>query len=190
MKQQLNIIDLDKTLLKVDSLRLFYVWVAKKNLLILFWFLLRTLRILSSKKLKLKIYTETQNISPNQLDEFINSLDKYIDDKVIQHINNNTQPNSKTIILSASFHFYVAPFSQKIGYTGFGSQLSDNTFFHLYANNKIDFLRKNFPDNQYQYNYAISDHSSDIPLLKLFKNSFLVKSINQQTEITPIKQVQ
>ena len=176
------VVDFDRTLIKCDSVKLLIKKMKKPKLY--YYGLLRKLRLLTKSKFAEKVtnffFSYTEN---NGIDKINEILLPMINDKVLSHINNFKKTNSEIIILSASPNCYIKSISSKMGFKGFGSNIMDNSFHYMYHKNKIKFILVNYPASEYVYQYAISDHKSDIELLCKFNRKFLVKHLNSIIEL-------
>ena len=180
LKQKINVIDLDGTLIPFDSFRTFILYFIKKG----DWFIilltsLRVLRLVTAKRYKylcLKYLNKkkTNNISiiyERIAEEVFKSISQPIYDKILTHSN-----NAINVLCSASPHGYVSLVAKKLGWMGYGSYYAEGKFLYLYGTAKKDFIIENFPPSKYDYHFAISDSTSDLELLKSFHQFELVKA--------------
>jgi phosphoserine phosphatase len=171
--EKIVVVDLDKTLLIIDSFNLFLsVQLKKRPLKTALLRILRKLRLISLSKLKeLSGKYIYDKLPEEEKKSFIKSLNNYINKKILNKINSEYGKSCRIIIISASPDEYVKVFAASIGWEGFGSYTDNSTsrFIHLHGKGKSDFLLKYFPADKYTYEYSISDSQSDLPLLKLFK---------------------
>lgn len=172
MKKKINVIDLDKTLIPYDSFRLLIKEkIFDLNFFVIQLTIIRVLRFISSNKYKKRIikhfslkYNDTYFIS------FADKRLNDIDDKVLELIKNETKKNTINILLSASPNIFVKHIILKLGWVGKGSYFDqEDKFIHLYGENKINWLLTHYKPDDFIYNFAISDSSSDENLLLLFK---------------------
>ncbi len=174
MTQQINVIDLDKTLIPYDSFRL----LIKEKIFDLDFFvirltILRVFKLKSSKKYKKQIirhfslkYDEVYFIS------FAEKILNDIDNEVLELVKKETKKDTVNILLSASPNFFVRHIILKLGWMGKGSYFDkEEKFIHLYDENKINWLLTHYKPSDFIYNFAISDSSSDENLLSLFKTN-------------------
>ncbi|MFW9990166.1 MAG: HAD family hydrolase [Candidatus Odinarchaeota archaeon] len=176
--KELNVIDFDRTLIHVDSFRLYVIHGIKKfRMGFLLYTLLRIVRIINAKTLKEKITRISIKNNYEDLSNFISSLLKLVNHSVLNSIYSRTNKNTINLICSASPDFYISVVANKLNMSGKGSYVdANNTFFHMYGKNKINYIISHFPPKEYKYNYAISDSKSDIELLDMFKNHTLHKN--------------
>lgn len=176
-KQAIIVVDLDKTLISVDSLR----YLILQNIFypkVLFYTVLRKLRLINRfffvKSVFHFIYKKKDTTYFNTfINEIMQKINKPVFDKVINMADNKTN----VILLSASPHYYVSKIAERVDWKGYGStfESSNNTLDnYLYGENKLQFLLKAFPSEKYFYKYAISDSKSDIALLHQFESYDLI----------------
>ena len=170
--KELNVIDFDKTLIPVDSFRLFVIHGIKKYYVgFILLSLLRSCRIISSSSFKNRIIKLSDCIDRNELYIFIDNIMELINPSVLKKINSYTNSNTINILCSASPDFYISPIAEKLNMIGKGSYITfDNKFYHMYGINKVKFLLSQFPQSDYTYKFAISDSESDLELLSMFED--------------------
>ena len=112
-----------------------------------------------------------------------NLLKEFINYSVIDFVQQYKQEYSEIVLLSASPISYIRPIANDFGYKGYGSYIYNNEFIYLYGVNKIKFLNSLFPAYKYDYYMAISDNTSDVGLLKLFKYQYLIDDKNNIYEL-------
>lgn len=175
--KELNVIDFDKTLVPVDSFRLYVIHNIKKfRIGFILYTLLRIVRIINAKTFKERITRISIKNNFDDLSNFISRLLQLIDRSVLDSIYSQTKKDTINLICSASPDFYISVIANKLNMIGKGSYIdSNNTFFHMYGKNKIDYIISYFPQKEYKYNYAISDSENDIELLAMFNNHTLHK---------------
>ena len=175
MSKNLFVIDLDKTLLKDNSVTILLKNI--KSLRLLFWGVLRKLHLISKYRY-LKCATRIidtfirRNGSQKVLALLKANLNTYVYDFIQQELIND----SLLIILSASPASYVKKFAKDLGFIGYGSYFDSNNFFYLYGTKKLAFINEKYPDKSYRYYLAISDSESDILLLSKFENRLILKN--------------
>ena len=174
MKQQLNVIDLDKTLLPYDSFRLMVKEkIFSVNLVVIRLTFARVIRLISACSYKEKMVKHLQlKYDETYFMNFAEERIKDIDTKVLELIKNHTTKKTTNILLSASPDLFVKHIIQKLHWVGKGSYIDeDENFVHLYGKKKIDWLLSQYKPTDFIYNFAISDSESDKDLLVLFKKS-------------------
>lgn len=172
----LNVIDLDKTLITIDSFR--YMVLKKMDFILLMLVFLRTLKIISrykftraaSKRLKKTLSNE------KNLEKLTQHLITKVNKAVLERLRQQSTGDTVTVILSASPQEYVTKFAEHFGFLGMGSRWEGEKFFHCYGANKKTYIEANFPKEDYIYNFAISDSKADNELLSLFKTGILYES--------------
>lgn len=174
MIRKINVIDLDKTLLTIDSLRQLLLYkLSCKMLKSIF---LRATHLISRSEFCANIVNNLDSVyfrDEFDLDNFLNLLMKHLDHKILELIKIHSDPLTENIILSASPDYYVSKLSEKLRMKGFGSKYEKEIFFHCYADNKILLLEELYPKNEFQYHMAISDSPSDINLLRNFQFPYI-----------------
>lgn len=173
-RPQINVIDLDLTLIPYDSFTdylhrpLHYPLTFLPGLMIIYLRKLRIITLHTQKKLSILLNNYTQ-----RYDEFVGQyskqlyshIDKNVYDQVMSHSNGSTI----NILCSASPEDYVKPLAKKLGWGCIASNFDENKKFnHVYGNRKVQLIKKVYPRHKYYYNFAISDSISDKSLLKLF----------------------
>ncbi len=172
-KDRLLVVDLDKTLLSVNSIRLFLLYTI--NLKIIISIIYRLLGIYDKNKFA-EILTLHAESNIRKIDVFVGKLKKYIRNDIISLINEYKGKSGKVVIISASPEIYVKKIAQSLGFQGIGSNFDDKRrFIHMHGEQKKQKVCSLFPTEQFVYWFAISDHISDSPLLDMFEHSFMVK---------------
>lgn len=173
IKKKLNVIDLDKTLIPFDSFRILIKnELYKMDLTIMLYTLLRVIRLFSMSRFKEKsiLYLE-RKYDENFYIEFANMLHKNIDQRVLLEIDKHSNFGTLNVLISASPDLYIKHLYFKLGWDGAGSFYEEGVFVHLYGPRKLKFVEDNYDSNLYDYNFAISDSSTDDRLLNRFQNS-------------------
>ena len=173
-KIKINVIDLDKTLISYDSFRVLVMREIKTGRTYVIWItFLRIVRLLPSGKYKEKVAKYLQKThNKTYFENFAATLYNNIDKEVLQLIDNYTETGTINILLSASPNFFVKYLIERLAWRGSGSFIDkENTFVHLYRKEKINWLAHHYTSDRYDYNFAISDSSTDDELLSLFQES-------------------
>jgi phosphoserine phosphatase len=179
--RKINVIDLDKTLISYDSFfKLYLIYLKKPNCFLLLFTIgiLRKLKIISASQFARIVY---QKISRQTNYEYLcrNLANKIIHDvnkDVVEMIKNHTDTDTINLLCSASPVDYVQLVAKAFDWLYAGSNIdSDGNFYHMYAENKLKFIKENFPETNYYYNFAISDSQTDSQLLSIFANKILYK---------------
>lgn len=165
----LNVLDLDGTLLPYDSFRL----LLRRNLnaRIAVIAALRRTKLLSRRRAA-ELFVHA--IAPLLEDErrmrtFLDDLVADVRVDVLSRVKTHTDQNTTNLLLSSSPEQYVAPLAAQLGFVGAGSRSAYGAFFHCFGPNKLVFLAERFPRSLYEYRFAVSDHPSDLPLLRCFQ---------------------
>ncbi len=172
MIKKINVIDLDKTLIPYDSFRgLVLMELRKMNIFLIWYTFLRLIRLNSMYMYKRKVCMFFEkNYSSSFFMNYALKLTKDIDEEVLEMVKNETNSNTTNILLSASPNIFVKYILESLKWEGSGSYFEDTgNFIHLYNKSKISWLKKNYEIDKYEYNFAISDSSSDYELLSLFE---------------------
>lgn len=177
MKNKINVIDLDKTLIPYDSFRLlvktelykFDVYVAS---LVMF----RKLKLIPNRKFKSKLVVHlTSKYEDDYFKKFAKKIYNDIDLKIINLVQEETDDFTVNVLLSASPNIFVRHLVKQLGWAGSGSYVdSYGKFIHLYGKEKIIWLGKTYQRDKYYYNFATSDSFSDYELLSLFNKNHKV----------------
>ena len=182
MKTPLNVFDLDGTILKTDSLKIFYLFLLRKRPHTSVYFALRFFRIWTSSRLKEGLYILAKELFQKHSKEFLSKMKSQTDEYIIQLLNKSINSEGKTIVISASYDFYVRAFCNELGCEGYGSYKAENgRFINLQGEKKVEFLKNHFPNDKYEYQFSVSDHLSDLNLLREFKDSHLAVRKEGQT---------
>ena len=171
--KELNVIDLDKTLISYDSFKKYVIFFLKnKNctLKILLLIILRKIRLLSLASFKRKIIeiARMDERYDEKMKIFSDDLYLEIDDSIKETIRNYTNNNTINVLCTASPEDYVKKLAMKMDWLYLCTTLHDDDFVHMYGEQKVVSIKSKFPKSKYNYNYAISDSNSDLGLLKLF----------------------
>lgn len=170
--KKINVIDLDKTLIPYDSFeKLVKKEIRHFNLIAIYLTILRVLRFIPPGNYKEKITNlMRKKYGKTYFVNFAKNLYNDIDSLVLEEVHKESDYNTINVIISASPDLYVNYLVEEMNWVGLGSYFDENKkFIHLHGIGKIIWLKENFPVEDFQYNLAISDSSSDDELLKLFK---------------------
>lgn len=168
----LNVVDLDKTLVSVDSFR--YLIFSNLNFKLLVLVILRKLKIISRDEFAKRAHRILNYLLLDEeaINKFVHFLTTKINKFVLQEVKNRSGAGQITIILSASPEEYVSRLANQLGFLGIGSHWQGERYFHCFGMNKIKYIKEKFPRKEYIYNFAISDSKQDEQLLHLFKTGF------------------
>lgn len=177
--KQINVIDLDDTLINFDSMR-YYLWynINYKNIFYVFILsLLKFLNIISYNKYIFKcviVFRKSNNYKDIIL-KLSNKIIESINKDVQKLIEINTNNETLNILCTASIDDYVLIVANHLGFEAICSTIQNNNFERMYGENKVKSITNIYPKNEFIYNFAISDSKSDLKLLKMFKSYELIE---------------
>ncbi len=176
--KNLAVIDLDNTLVSLDTMRL----LIKKNfsLALVRPIILRGLKLISRENFSESIHLFFKKKFSDQsfLSEFVDQVYSKIDYKILNLIEEKMAQDDVIILLSASPKEYVELLAKKLSWNGYGSYWDGGKYFHCYAENKLHLVSKIYSYNEYTYKFAVSDSKSDVKLLNMFHQGYLY--VNQE----------
>lgn len=181
MKKRINVIDLDNTLIKKDSLKLFVIMFLKRKgtfvpltLLILF----RLLGFINPAEFlkRMLIRVRKDKDYDRLVRDFSNRLFTYIDHRVYNQVMSKTDENTINVLCTASPADYVKYLAEKLNWHYIATTFANgnSSFNRIYGSAKVDAVMTMFPEETFDYSFAISDNESDMTLLRLF-NEFVIK---------------
>lgn len=180
--RKLNVIDLDKTLISYDSFfELYLIYLKKPNCFLLLSILgvLRKLKILTGYQFarfvyqKISVQTNYEYLCKELANKIINDVNL----EVIEMIKKHTDTDTINLLCSASPVDYVQLVAKSFDWLYVGSNIDiDGNFHHMYGENKLKYIKDNFPETNYNYNFAISDSQTDSQLLSIFATKILYKN--------------
>ena len=172
--KQLNVIDLDSTLLPYDSLS---AWVrrfrSKRDTALAFfwWSALRRLGLMNRSDFLRLVLVRARNAKGYEAftREFALDLVRDLDPKVQERIRTHSDPDTVNVLCSASPEDYVGLVAEALGWDYRASGFRESgEWEHVYGLQKAILIQRDFPREHFQYHYAIADSESDWPLLDLF----------------------
>lgn len=193
-KEKIAIFDLDYTILKTDSTILFLKEIIKLYpkfliylILMMLYAFLHLLKIINRTKFKEIVYKPLETLSSNQFNEFSVHLAKiclnYIKEGALKEIKKLQKKGFILIIATASPEFYVKLIAKHLNIKYFvGTKI-------IFVNNKLKIdgvnckkeeklkrlsLVINLEEVDLKNSFAYSDSYSDMPILKLVGNAYLV----------------
>jgi hypothetical protein len=182
VKNKINVIDLDGTILRYNSLTRYVVLCMshwRYFLPILFYSLLRLIRIIPRDVFQKNIVSRMRKIKTyeNEMKNFGKKLFHDLDASILRFVSDYTDEFTTNILCTASPEDYVKYLAEMLRWRYLSSTLDmvNDSFYHLYGENKITILKKHYPPHDYQYQLVISDSKSDSGLLKLFQIPYYVK---------------
>lgn len=175
--KRINVIDLDNTLIPFDSFRFFVLnKIRSGNVIAILYSILRKARFISTVNFKKGIILNTGLLNDTlTVNKIVSTALKSINPTIINMVKEHTNDNTINLLCSASPDVYVKKIAEHLNWTGCGSSINGKNFFHLWGQNKLKYIKTNFPQTDYLYNFAISDNESDIELLKKFRIWKLIK---------------
>jgi len=177
LKINLIVVDLDHTLIGVDSFNLYMKKKIKQGSIpALFLKLLRVLRLISLETYK-KLSTAWLVKKDPSLEIHIERIKKKLNEALLSKLKTDyPSDDDKIIIMSASPHNYVKHLGEQLQLEAHGSHFNeDGAWVHLHRKGKISFLKQVFPETKFTYKYAISDSPTDSGFLSLFEQSDLIE---------------
>jgi phosphoserine phosphatase len=165
----LNVVDLDHTLIKIDSFRI----LVQRNMGLRMIGLMagRVTGLLNRSRFSGKA---AQLVEPKlhetaYRESFLDELEGQIDSRITAMLSEADGSETTTLILSASPQLYVLPFAKRLGFDGAGSTWEPDGYFHCRGIRKKEYLLRHYPTDQFEYGLAIGDSPSDRPMLDLFE---------------------
>jgi len=181
MKKRINVIDLDNTLIRKDSLKLFVMMFLKRKKTLIPLSLLSLLRLLGfidpAEFLKrLLILVRKDREYDRLVKDFSDRLFTYIDPDLFNQVLTKTDENTINVLCTASPSDYVKFVAEKLNWHYIASTFAkgNSSFTRMYGSAKVDAILTIFPKEMFDYSFAISDNASDLALLRLF-DEFLIK---------------
>ncbi|WP_346235350.1 HAD-IB family hydrolase [Lysinibacillus telephonicus] len=200
MNKKIAFFDIDKTIIKKDSMFLF-VWFGLKKrprtfpvlLPIFFFTILYTLRLISSKRVKEYYFYSIKFLKEEDLHEFYLMLKKHIFIEAMEELQSRKNEGCYNLLVSASPYAYVKYFKE-IPYVDdvIGTELVIKNDFYINRINgdnckgeeKVRKIEKHLKQLGYvidfNNSYAYSDSLSDLPMLALVRNSFIVNGKSKE----------
>lgn len=180
--------DLDKTIIKKDSLVPFIIFYVSKRPLRIFYFLfillcalLYKIKIIGNQKIKEIVSGIFKNESVSNMSELaLMFVEKYIPSlyyqNAIEAIGNHKKKGDRIIMVTASYLFYAEHIAKKLGFDKcIASELWRHGHIYtgrLYGKNchgiekRHRLLSEGFRENEGAASFAYSDSHSDLPLFK------------------------
>ncbi|MGE5425223.1 MAG: HAD family hydrolase [Syntrophothermus sp.] len=175
--KDLIVLDFDKTLIPFDSFRKYLlIWLKHFPFFISGLIISRKLRTLSLKEMKESLIIKIRNHKNfNRINvSFAKYLVAKINYNLLEEIKKKGGPDTVFLLISASPDEYISLLSEDLGFVAKGSYFDKGFYFHLYKKEKIEFLKNNFPRDEFHYLYAISDSETDREMLGMFQDYSLL----------------
>ncbi len=175
--KKINVVDLDNTLIPFDSFRLYAINKIKSgNIGIIKYSILRKLRLISAADYKRSVLLHTKLLdNTEEIDRIMVNILNSINQNVLKIIDEHSDNETINILCSASPDAYVKKVAKHLHWIGYGSYFNDKDFYHMWGENKLQFIETRYPSSEYIYNFAISDTNCDLELLMMFKKYKIVK---------------
>lgn len=196
MKRKVLLLDVDYTVINTDSMIdfLFYSFKNKflKTLLnipyILLMLILYVFKVVSLKKAKEAVFSPIVNFSEDDLEYFFkNNIKTKMNKSIIDIIKKSKEEDMYIIMITASPNAYMKYF-QKYGFADeiIATNLRYNNGYYINeiignnckGNEKVariyNLLKEKNIEIDYKNSYAYSDSISDLPMLRLVNNAYLV----------------
>ncbi|MCK9230907.1 MAG: haloacid dehalogenase-like hydrolase [Syntrophales bacterium] len=179
--RNINVIDLDRTLIPYDSFRILVLsYLRGKKYLtpVAFYTLLRKLRIIKADTFKYKVLVALRQDRHYQdmMHDLKNRILSEIRPEIMEIIQRETGPDTINILVSASPSDYVNEVAQGLGWPYLASDVINGKFIHCYGGEKRELVLSQYPKHKFMYNFAISDALSDLSLLEMFRKYKIVKN--------------
>ena len=183
-EKKINVIDLDGTLLRYNSLTKYTVHALRQwryFIPILAFSLLRIFRVIPRDVFQKNLLIRMRK-TPNyeyEMKKFSSLLSRDMNTSLIQFILENTDTHTTNVLCTASPEDYVRFLASMLRWEYLCSTFDTTTriFSHLYGEQKISALKQQYPPQTYIYHLAISDSKSDSQLLYLFQKSYYTKQV-------------
>ena len=179
------VVDLDGTLVNVNTFHKWMIFLFKKslshNLLdsikILKIISLRLVKLNTHKQMKYRILQISENTRyKNYIDEFVNELETYINNEVLEYTKEN---NTITILATAAPALYAESIANKYAFTYCLAtpETSTKKWFENIKERKRESLEKLLNVEQLtKVDIVLSDHHDDIPIMEMAESVFLVNA--------------
>lgn len=200
MKKGVLLLDIDYTVINTDSMVDFFIYSLKNKTLktiiklpyIIFTLIMYLVKIVPLKKAKEAIFYPIVDFSEDELKDFFDSrIMKKINESMKKVIYKNKEEHNVVIMITASPYAYMKYFK----YYDFADEVIGTELFCENSRYKNQFIGENCKgiekiqrinavldklgiEIDYENSYAYSDSKSDLPMLSLAKNAFLVNKKN------------
>lgn len=200
MKKSVLLLDVDYTVINTDSMLDFFIYSLKNKTFktiiklpyIVFTLAMYLLRIVPLKRAKEAIFHPIVDFSEEDLKFFFDDcIMKKINESMKKIIYKNKKEHNIIIMITASPYAYMKYFKDY----GFADEVIGTELFYENSRYKNQFVGENCKgiekihrikavldklgiEIDYENSYAYSDSKSDLPMLSLAKNAFLVSKKN------------
>jgi len=165
-------VDVDHTLLKVDSFRRLVLSRLDPGLAVLL--ALRGARALSREAFAERVVRRLRPFLDDApaVERFVDGLFPEIQPAVLEMAHRAAGAHGVIVLVSASPEAYVARLAARLGAHAIGSRFVDGVFQHCYGARKKTMLEERFPRARHDYALAVADDVSDTELMASFRESF------------------
>jgi len=176
---KINVIDLDKTLIPFDSFRyLLLAYLKDKNFLTIvsLYVFAREIRLVKSEAFKRQclIHLRKDKQYQKMINDLLGKIISATRHEIMNMINSETDQETINVLVSASPIDYVGLVAMELGWQWLASDLVNGQFIHCHGQKKKELVLLHYPSEKFEYNFAISDSVSDLPLLEMFKRHKLI----------------
>ena len=112
--------------------------------------------------------------SKKWIKKYAAEIHKNIDPDIMLIIEKYSDDSTKNILCTASPKDYAIEIAKLLDWECVASSYEGKVFKHLYGENKLKEIIEIYPQNEYSYNFSISDSKTDLALLKEFQNYKLI----------------
>jgi phosphoserine phosphatase len=169
--KRLVALDVDRTLLRVDSFRRLVLARLDATLVLLLG--LRAARVLSREAFAERVVRHLRGFFEDAaaVEAFVDRLFPDVDPVVLEMGHRAAGADGVIVLVSASPEPYVARLAARLGAAAVGSRFVDGRFEHCHGARKLESLQARYPRSAYEYVLAVADDPSDAPLLAAFAES-------------------
>lgn len=205
METRLAIFDVDKTIIKNDSMFTFLWYGIKKRpitilnlFMVAFYSILYLLKLIDAQKAKERYFYAIKYFSEKNLEEFYrNSLEKNIYPEALKELKRRKEEGCHILLVSASPYAYIKYFGEKIPFVDgvIGTPLQKNMEFYTHKIEGLNckgeekvrliksYLKNHGIEADFAKSYAYSDSLSDLPMLSLVGNRFLINKASHSKDL-------
>tara|TARA_A100001015_G_scaffold320856_1_gene448832 strand:- start:1303 stop:1872 length:570 start_codon:yes stop_codon:yes gene_type:complete len=178
--KKINVIDLDNTLIPYDSFKKYLImFLLSKNytIKILYLIILKFFRMINKNEFKERVYSITVSGKDysSRMKDFSKMLNSSINPVILSDVKKHTDKNTINILVTASYEAYAKYVAGFLSWDCIASNIVKGRFIHSYGIEKFRLISERYPKEKYQYNYCISDSTSDLEMMSKFKKSCLFK---------------
>lgn len=178
--RKINAVDLDKTLIPFDSFRYFVLaHLKEKSFLtpVSLYTFFRKMRLMGSVDFKHKTLVQLRKDLQykEKVSDLAGKVMAGIKPDIMEFVQRETDIETTNVLISASPADYVGLVAKELGWPWLASDIVNSEFIHCHGLKKIELLLLHYPKEKYEYNFAISDSPSDLPLLEMFRKYNLLE---------------